>query len=106
MPGNIRELKNVAERVTVLADRGVITTDLLPKSVLSSSDDNISNINDYNECKQKMLREFEIEFITKHLKIHNGNVAATAKAINFHPVSLRQKIAKLGINPHKYKLNN
>ncbi|MCX7832983.1 MAG: sigma-54 dependent transcriptional regulator [Ignavibacteria bacterium] len=105
-PGNIRELKNVAERVTVLADRGVITTDLLPNSILNTAENNITDINDYNECKNKVIRQFEIDFITKHLKIHNGNVAATAKAINFHPVSLRQKIAKLGINPHKFKINN
>jgi len=37
------------------------------------------------------------------LKLNKGNVAATAKAINFHPVSLRQKLNKLGINPKDYK---
>ncbi len=105
-PGNIRELKNVAERVAVLCDRGIITTDLLPSNIKNIDEENMNETNDYNLCKQKYLRQFEIDFITKHLKIHNGNVAATAKAINFHPVSLRQKIAKLGINPHKYKINN
>ncbi len=58
---------------------------------------------DYNENKESTIKEFELNFITKHLKIHKGNVAATAKAINFHPVSLRQKIAKLGIDPRDYK---
>ena len=58
---------------------------------------------DYNDNKEETIKEFEINFIKKHLKIHKGNVAATAKAINFHPVSLRQKISKLGIDPRDYK---
>jgi DNA-binding NtrC family response regulator len=51
-----------------------------------------------------MLKDFETNFICKYLKLNKGNVAATAKAIHFHPVSLRQKIAKLGIEPKEYKV--
>ena len=98
-PGNIRELKNAAERSTILCDTNTITPDLLPKNILGISDNKESFVsNDFNENKNRLLKEFEIKFIIKHLKLNKGNVAATARAINFHPVSLRQKIAKLGIN--------
>jgi DNA-binding NtrC family response regulator len=101
-PGNIRELKNVAERVSILCENNKITSDLLPLNIIGVNQSK-SYSEDYNENKENTIKEFEINFITKHLKIHKGNVAATAKAINFHPVSLRQKIAKLGIDPRDYK---
>jgi transcriptional regulator with PAS, ATPase and Fis domain len=101
-PGNIRELKNVAERVSLLSEKGKITVDFLPNNIIGDvSSKKLSA--DYNENKEYVIKEFEIDFIRKYLKLYKGNVAATAKAINFHPVSLRQKIAKLGIDPREYK---
>ena len=101
-PGNIRELKNVVERVSILAENSKITPDLLPLNLLGVINEKKYS-EDYNDNKEETIKEFEINFIKKHLKIHKGNVAATAKAINFHPVSLRQKISKLGIDPRDYK---
>ena len=101
-PGNIRELKNVAERASILCDNGKISLDLLPSNILSNeSKRNYSA--DYSENKENVIKDFEITFIKKYLKLCNGNVAATAKTINFHPVSLRQKLTKLGIDPRDYK---
>lgn len=102
-PGNIRELKNIAERVTVLADSPVITVDLLPPTILSASGESYADMNDYKTMKELVLHKFEIDFLERQLKIHKGNVSAVAKSINFHPVSLRQKITKLGLNPNKFK---
>lgn len=106
-PGNIRELKNVAERVTILCESDTITYDLLPGNLKSDVNNNgeseITDTGDFNESKELLLKNFEINFLIKHLKNNNGNVEATAKAINFHPVSLRQKIKKLGISPKDFK---
>jgi DNA-binding NtrC family response regulator len=102
-PGNIRELKNIVERISILNEDNTVTIDLLPPNVLGETRDKVIT-NDYTENKESMIKEFEISFLKKHLKMNKGNVAATAKAINFHPVSLRQKIAKLGIDPRDYKI--
>jgi DNA-binding NtrC family response regulator len=98
-PGNIRELKNFAERVTILADGKSITSELLPSRFFTNGNDTLLN-SDYNINKEIVIRNFEINFLRKYLRLNKGNVAATARAINFHPVSLRQKLAKLGINSH------
>jgi two-component system response regulator AtoC len=112
-PGNIRELKNLAERVSILCETNIITPDLIPtkyfqfddgeKNIIAENNNDFSNTEDYNAVKDKMIKDFEINFIKNKLKHYKGNVAATAKAINFHPVSLRQKLAKLGIDPKEFK---
>lgn len=112
-PGNIRELKNLAERVSILCETNIITTDLIPnkyfqfndgeKNIIAENNNDFSDTEDYNAVKDKMIKDFEINFIKNKLKHYKGNVAATAKAINFHPVSLRQKLAKLGIDPKEFK---
>jgi DNA-binding NtrC family response regulator len=112
-PGTIRELKNLAERVSILCETNIITPDLIPtkyfqfddgeKNIIAENNNDFSNTEDYNAVKDKMIKDFEINFIKNKLKHYKGNVAATAKAINFHPVSLRQKLAKLGIDPKEFK---
>ena len=102
-PGNIRELKNVVERMSILADDNKISIDLLPLNISNDKNEKLLS-NDYNENKETVIKNFEINFIKKHLKLNKGNVAATAKSINFHPVSLRQKLSKLGIDPRDYKI--
>ena len=102
-PGNIRELKNVVERISILAEDNKINIDLLPLNILGEKNEKLLS-NDYNENKESIIKSFEINFIKKHLKLNRGNVAATAKSINFHPVSLRQKLSKLGIDPRDYKI--
>ena len=102
-PGNIRELKNVAERVSILGEGKEITLDQLPNNIIGITKEKTLS-DDYTENKESMLKDFETNFICKYLKLNKGNVAATAKAIHFHPVSLRQKIAKLGIEPKEYKV--
>jgi DNA-binding NtrC family response regulator len=90
--------------VTILCESGSISSDLLPGKFFSNGKDTICTT-DYNENKEMIIKNFEINFITKFLKLNKGNVAATARTINFHPVSLRQKISKLGIDPNKIRYN-
>ncbi|UCD37560.1 MAG: sigma-54-dependent Fis family transcriptional regulator [Fidelibacterota bacterium] len=100
-PGNIRELKNIAERTTILCnpDTGLISTDLVPDRLAwSTSTETSYQGDDFKKAKELLVKEFEISFITQHLRQQNGNIAATARKIGVHPVFLRQKIANLGID--------
>lgn len=108
-PGNIRELKNVAERVSILSDpkTGAITADLFPQRITGApAGEAIYDGDDFKQVKEKMVRDFEVSFIKRHLREQGGNVAATARAIGMHPVSLRQKIASLGIDAGVFKSSN
>ena len=72
-PGNIRELKNVAERASVLCKNGSITADLLPDRIRDAVPEPepiheaiISE--DYVQSRNELLKEFERDYIKKHLK--------------------------------------
>jgi DNA-binding NtrC family response regulator len=70
-PGNIRELKNIAERASVLCKNGVISEDLLPDRIKIDNRETVSEefiSNDYVQSKNELLKEFERDFIKKHLK--------------------------------------
>jgi len=103
-PGNISELRNIAERATILCEGNKITIAQLPDNIISTEQyRELVTTNDFNKNKSATIKEFEINFIKKYLKLNKGNVTATARDISFHPVTLRQKIAKLGINPKEFK---
>jgi DNA-binding NtrC family response regulator len=102
-PGNLTELKNVTERIVILCTNGKITKDLFPENIIENEQykDLYSNSN-YKINKSKAVREFEVNFIKKYLKLCKGNISEVARVIGFHQISLRQKISKLGINPKEY----
>ncbi len=106
-PGNIRELRNVAERTSILYDpeKGVISRELIPDRLMWSgaNGEETPNGQDYKATKETVVRDFETRFITSHLRKQGGNVAATAREIGVHPVFLRQKLSALGIDPKAMK---
>ncbi|MFA5404230.1 MAG: sigma-54 dependent transcriptional regulator [Ignavibacteria bacterium] len=106
-PGNLTELRNVCERIVILSNNGVITKDLFPENIIEVDQyrDLFSNSN-YKINKSKAVREFEVNFIKKYLKLCKGNISEVGRVIGFHQISLRQKISKLGINPKEFVMKN
>lgn len=91
-PGNIRELRNIAERVTILCQTKNLTADLFPEEIASSGTTLLTG--DFKTSR----KAFEIQYITRHLHLNKGNMAATARQIGLHPVALRKKVAQLDID--------
>ncbi|MDR2631092.1 MAG: sigma-54 dependent transcriptional regulator [Spirochaetaceae bacterium] len=112
-PGNIRELKNLAERIAVMWDDEHISlkairdllrwtpaeeTPALPEtgSFLSGSQDpfpsNIFHLK-YNEAKE-MFEKYYLEF---QLTQNNGVISRAAEAIGIYPSNLHVKLRKYNI---------
>ena len=99
-PGNLRELHNIAERMAILCNEDLLQVELLPAELRDSAGLTIDAAppdggmpDDFREAR----RRFEIEFLQLQLRRHDGNMAAMARTIGMHPVSLRQKMTKLGL---------
>jgi hypothetical protein len=90
--GNIRELKNVIERSSILADTNIIDTDSLPidiqNNTLSSSSNQLSAFD---------LASAEKLHILKVLNYTKGNKTETAKLLNIALTTLYRKLADYSI---------
>ncbi|WP_432401543.1 sigma-54-dependent transcriptional regulator [Wukongibacter sp. M2B1] len=92
-PGNIRELKNIVERMIALSKAGIVTVNeiLMP---ISCVDENMSQDNDYKKSLQNARSDFEKNFIEEALKNNNWNVSRTADELEISSRQLWNKINK------------
>jgi two-component system nitrogen regulation response regulator NtrX len=90
-PGNIRELRNVIERLVIMTPSDTIT----PKNILMTE----PTRQDY--LSYKTLKEardaFEKDFITKRLEENNWNISKTAEILQMERSNLHKKIKTYNI---------
>lgn len=91
-PGNIRELKNVVERMDVLAAEDEITEEWLPEQIQHISGTEGSTKERKNYSLQKILDETEKDTIRAVLNLTEGN---RSKAIEMLGISRRNFYLKL-----------
>jgi DNA-binding NtrC family response regulator len=95
----VRQLRSVIEKLFVLGSReGVTAADVAREigpaaSSASSENGRFFACDDLREAR----RCFEIEFLTRKLREHGGNVTRTASAIGMARQSLQEKLRELGI---------
>jgi len=80
-PGNVRELQNVIGRTFYLCSDNIIQVKDLPIPISNARnkiDSQYLNIT-YKEAKEKILENFEVEYLTYHLKKNEGNISRTAE---------------------------
>jgi two-component system nitrogen regulation response regulator NtrX len=101
-PGNIRELRNLIERVTILSlhedkkDTNKLLTDILKENPESLDNNNI--INNTLAFPLKEAREqFETSYLINQLKKNKGNISKTADFIGMERSALHRKLRSLGI---------
>lgn len=94
-PGNIRELKNIIERLVVLSEEGKITKGDLPENKLGNN----SNLIDINMTipLKSYRREIEIEYISKVLSQCEGNLTDAAKILNISRRHLFSKVTEYNL---------
>jgi two-component system nitrogen regulation response regulator NtrX len=100
-PGNMRELKNVIERILIVAPGRVIAAGDVPLLSGETKDEVVSR-SPQNIPVRSALRDarddFEREFILRKLEENDWNISRTADLIEMERSSLQRKIKSYGID--------
>ncbi len=97
-PGNIRELRNLIERIAILSPDTIDKISNIIKESLKSPDISSNSSERSLSIPLKEAREnFEKEYLTTQLKKFNGNIAKTADFIGMERSALHRKLKGLGI---------
>ncbi len=99
LPGNVRELKNIIERLCILVTKDFITKDdIAPHLML----DKPSSELDTNTIKGKTFKDikanFERQFLQQQLEDNHWNVSLIAKKLGMQQPNLSRKIKELGLS--------
>ena len=98
-PGNIRELRNLIERIAILTpgSKNEKILNIIKESIKQREND-IFNVNDTLLVPLKEARvNFEKEYLTSQLKKFGGNINKTAKFVGMERSALYRKLKILGV---------
>ncbi len=98
-PGNVRELKNIMERIYLLCDKEILEPDdiipVLPGTNIGG--ESAAAFWQETAAYQDKKRAFEIRYLSTQLKLHGGNISKTADALGLQQSNLSRKLNELGI---------
>ena len=107
-PGNVREVKNVIERICILSEGGSVSEGDIPKF-----NNDRSNAKSRSESMKldvfadltlkKAKEEFEKQFILSRLGANNWNVTKTAESIGVERSNFHRKLRTYNIDPKELK---
>ncbi len=96
--GNVRELRNLIERIAILQPESKEKISYIVKESLKSDDLNEKVTENSLSIPLKEARErFEKEYLTLQLKKFNGNISKTANFVGMERSALHRKLKGLGI---------
>ena len=97
-PGNVRQLRNAAERAVVMADGEVLLPQHLPVDILQPPEAPAANgTRGPAEPPLVTLEEMEKRMIRRALRETGSNVTVAAERLGIHRNTLRRKITDYGI---------
>jgi len=94
-PGNVRELKNIIERVTILCGGGTVEAEDLRRML--SGDTRPSEKTSGDQPLSERVRDFEKNIIVATLAECDGNITRAAGALKVDRANLSRKIKDLGL---------
>ena len=96
--GNVRELRNLIERIAILQPNNKEKISNIVKESLKNEDFNEKITENSLSVPLKEAREkFEKEYLTLQLKKFNGNISKTANFVGMERSALHRKLKGLGI---------
>lgn len=97
-PGNVRELRNIIERIYLLCDKTRLETqdieNLLPGVAISAE---LAGFWKNTASFADKKREFETRYLSAQLQVFGGNISRTAEALGLQQSNLSRKLQELGI---------
>jgi transcriptional regulator with GAF, ATPase, and Fis domain len=106
-PGNVREMRNVMERVSYLANADEITAADLGLSPATTPFPSAAGpltgqltghpASGADRTLTDLTRDFQIEVIRSTIGRHQGNISAAAVALGLHRTNLYRKMRQLGL---------
>ncbi len=94
-PGNIRELKNLVERVVLISNKSVLEVEDFTAQVQTAP--NIQAKENMPAVGTMTLEEMEITMIKKAFEFHNKNISKIAKSLGLSRAALYRRMEKYGI---------
>ena len=97
-PGNIRELRNLIERIAILSpDTSDKISNIIKESLKTTDIKNTLSENSLSIPLKEARENFEKEYLTTQLKKFNGNISKTADFIGMERSALHRKLKAMGI---------
>lgn len=103
--GNVRELRNITERLIIMSSTGVIDLHDLEKLSFTPKD-TVEELVQSSQSFQEFKDRAEAAFIKHQLMLHNWNVSKTAEALEMERSHLYTKIKKYGLEREGEKLGD
>lgn len=98
-PGNIREVRNLAERLVVLDETGRISLSNLPELLRPSipgATVESSNLTSYDVARENALKAFRTDYVERLLETNDRNVSKAAKVAGISRRTLHRWLADAG----------
>ena len=96
--GNIRELRNLVERLIILSDgKQKNIAKIIDESIQVKKNSEISTIVNFDSPLKNAREQFEREYLMHQLKKNGSNVSKTAENIGMERSALHRKLTSLGI---------
>lgn len=98
-PGNVRQLRNVLEKLVIFAERGEIGVDETMEALGTKTNLSVFGITEEEErlSLQEAKIQFEKQFILQKLNKYSWRINETAEALGIDRTNLFRKIRRLGI---------
>ena len=90
-PGNVRELKNIIERLVVLSEDGIVDNDSLP---MPSKAEKRKSVSVLDKGLREIRKEAEKEYIQNILLKNNNNMTKTAEMLGITRRQLFNKVVE------------